>query len=86
MAGRGIVKFLYRLAGVVPLAVYKPFRLGVVSLRRGSILRGLCVLAVKLGVRAYRGRLARLLTEIWPLDAPTMVFCAADSMVMDAVF
>lgn len=80
------MKFLYRVAGAVPLAAYKPFRLGVVSRRRGSLLRGLCVLVVKLGARAYRGRLATLLAEIRPLDASDVVFRAADSMVMDAVY
>ena len=43
-------------------------------------------LVLRRAARANRHHLARQLTEIRPLDAPTLSFESVDSMVMDAVF
>lgn len=80
------MRLLYVIARAVPLAVFRPFRMGVVFFRRGSLPRKICVAVLKLPARAYRGQLAALLPEIRPLDAPQLVFCSVDSMVMDAVY
>jgi FkbM family methyltransferase len=68
------------------LRLYDPFRRGVVRFKRGSLIRNGCVLVLQRAARAYRGRLAGLLSEIRPLDAPELSFVAVDSMVMDAVY
>jgi FkbM family methyltransferase len=80
------VKILHIIARAVPLFCYKPFRIGVVHFRRGSMLRMICVLVVKLGAAAYRNRRAGFGSDIRPLDAKRFVFCSVDSMVMDAIF
>jgi len=74
------------LLRAIPLGMYLPLRRGVVRLRRGSLLRSLCVLVLKVAAKSYRGRLFRLVPEIRPLDAPELSFCPVDSMVMDAVY
>lgn len=68
------------------LRLHNPFRHGVIRHRRGSLIRNGCVLVLKRAARAYRGRLAGMLSEIRPLDAPELSFLAVDSMVMDAVY
>jgi FkbM family methyltransferase len=80
------LKLLDAIARRVPLAVYKPFRIGVVSLRRSSLRRKVCVVVLKLAARAHRGHLAARLPDVRPLDAPQLVFRSVDSMVMDAVY
>jgi hypothetical protein len=71
---------------LVPLGLLYPFRLGAARLRRGGIVRGMCVLAMKNMARANRGRLGAVLSEIRPLDMPALSFDPTDSMVIDAVF
>jgi len=69
---------------IVPLRWLSPFRRGVVTLRRGSLLRNICVAALKPFAQA-RSHLGRL-REITPLDRPDLKFSAVDSMVIDDVY
>jgi len=71
---------------MIPLWLYAPFRHGVVRFKRGGLIRSGCVMVLQRAARAARGRLAEILTEIRPLDAPDLSFLAVDSMVMDAVY
>ena len=64
------------------LRLYDPFRHGIVRQKRGSLIRNCCVLVLQRAARTYRGRLAGMLSEIRPLDAPELSFLAVDSMVM----
>jgi FkbM family methyltransferase len=69
---------------IVPLRWLSPFRRGVVTLRRGSFLRNICVAALKPFAQA-RSHLGRL-KEVTPLDRPDLKFSAVDSMVIDDVY
>jgi FkbM family methyltransferase len=70
----------------LPLAIYTVFRHGAVRLRRGSVVRSLCIAVLKHGCRSYRGRLHEALREVRPLDAPELTLEATDSMVVEAVY
>jgi FkbM family methyltransferase len=74
----------FELAGNIPLRCYRPFRLGAVSLERGSIGRSLCIGLIKHVKEFYR--LADLTDEIRPLDMPDVSFRSVNSMVLDAVY
>jgi FkbM family methyltransferase len=74
------------MTGAHILRFYDPFRRGAVRYRRGNLIRSGCKLVLQQAARAYRGRLADMLSEIRPADAPDLSFLPVDSMVMDAVY
>jgi FkbM family methyltransferase len=74
------------IAAAVPLGWYRPFRLGVARLRRGSLPRSACVAVLKPAQRAWRHRLVRRVDDIRPLDAPHLSFAPTDSMVVDTLY
>jgi FkbM family methyltransferase len=80
------LSFTHSLVRALPLALFRPFRMGAVALRRGSLPRKLCVAVLQVAARAQRGRLPSLVGEVVPLDAPDLRFKSVDSMVLDAVY
>ena len=80
----GVQEFVRPVMRIFPLSWYFPFRLGVVSFRRGNIIRNICTAIVKQAAVTRKELIATL--DVHPLDRPDLSFEAADSMVMDAVF
>lgn len=74
------------LMRTLPLPAYWPLRRAVTSLGRSNPARVAATMVLKRAARAHRPVLHQRLHEIRPLDAPSLSFEAADSMVMDAVF
>jgi FkbM family methyltransferase len=67
----------------IPLSWLTPIRRGAVGFQRGSIVRNVCIAALK--VLSRNRELARDLTEITPLD-DDLTFEASDSMVVDTIY
>lgn len=72
-----------RLINPLLRAAATPFRYGIVTRRRGAMLRNLCTMVIKIAAKtgAARGQ-----DEIRALDAPQLSFEACNSMVMDAIY
>lgn len=66
------------------LLLLYPFRLLVVRMERGSLLRKICVATLKI----FKGKMqiSVLLNEVRPLDAPQVTFEAVNSMVLDDIY
>jgi FkbM family methyltransferase len=66
------------------LSLLFPLRVGAVRLRRGSLLRGLCIAVLKRFKPKLR--IHERLQEVRPLDLPAVSFDAVDSMVLDDIY
>ncbi len=66
------------------LLLLYPFRLLVVHMERGSLLRKICVAILKI----FKGKIKidLLVNEVRPLDAPQVTFEAVNSMVLDDIY